>query len=511
MKVVSSAEVKTVLSSVLSSRNEVSVIQRFVKCHSVKPSVMRTCWRKGGNCEGWILSSNYEYGSAAKVNEISKFIVNTKMHKAFNAVKCSSDKYLRETLAAVKSIGKFVETYLKITFTELVCDFIKDEGGNWWYLNTRAFLIAEDIKVDVRLITNHDDEPLENAAKKKLESYTKCRKCRYCYKTIAEHLMTHKLTLMMILQCDQHLIRLGKSFPWLERSYYLHLDAVNLYVEHKICDSCYKFYKEIEKLVALETELARLSGIKIPTDNRNAISITAVPYFKGQSAQFGTRLQKMKYDVEMPEGWQLPRDKQLKIELANDNLNVEKYRLMVYVHGMRDIPVQFLDSPNKYSIQYELLGQKVRFPISFRQHELCDESLFKIVIEKIKIFYFFAEKRDNIKNYIKNNPAITVTLLENEEKFGSLELELDEFRSDKVLKRDFFKMFSGKKVFPYLSWGLFISVGLFQSGSISTSSLKLSKKEGLLIPEPDYHNADPLPEDWINMIIEKPDRQIERN
>ena len=48
-KVVSSAEMKTVLSSVLSNRSEVSVIQRFVKCQSVKPSIMRTCWRKNGN------------------------------------------------------------------------------------------------------------------------------------------------------------------------------------------------------------------------------------------------------------------------------------------------------------------------------------------------------------------------------------------------------------------------------------------------------------------------------
>lgn len=37
-----------------------------------------------------MLNSSYEYASSAKVNEISKFIVNTKMPKAFNAVKCNS-------------------------------------------------------------------------------------------------------------------------------------------------------------------------------------------------------------------------------------------------------------------------------------------------------------------------------------------------------------------------------------------------------------------------------------
>jgi hypothetical protein len=42
--------------------------------------------------------------------------------------------------------------------------------------------------------------------------------------------MTHKLTLMMLLQCDQHLIKIGKSFPWLERCYTQLVGAVNLYV-----------------------------------------------------------------------------------------------------------------------------------------------------------------------------------------------------------------------------------------------------------------------------------------
>lgn len=47
--------------------------------------------------------------------------------------------------------------------------------------------------------------------------------------------------------------------------------------------------------MGLEKKLAELTGIKIPADNKSAISITSVPYFKGHSAQFGTRLQKMKY------------------------------------------------------------------------------------------------------------------------------------------------------------------------------------------------------------------------
>ena len=61
-------------------------------------------------------------------------------------------------------------------------------------------------------------------------------------------------------------------------------------------------------------------------------------------------------------------------------------------------------------------------------------------------------------------------------------MELNDFRSDKVIKRDYFKMFSGKNIFPYLSWGLFATLGLYEGMEIETSSLRLSKQNGLLFP-----------------------------
>jgi hypothetical protein len=54
--------------------------------------------------------------------------------------------------------------------------------------------------------------------------------------------------------------------------------------------------------------MARLTGIKISTDNKNIVSITSVPTFKGHSPQFGSRLQKVKYDPNMPQDWGLPKN-----------------------------------------------------------------------------------------------------------------------------------------------------------------------------------------------------------
>ena len=58
---------KIVLSNVLSNRGELNVIQKFVKSTSSKASVVRTAWRSNGPNESWILNSNYEYTSEAKV------------------------------------------------------------------------------------------------------------------------------------------------------------------------------------------------------------------------------------------------------------------------------------------------------------------------------------------------------------------------------------------------------------------------------------------------------------
>jgi hypothetical protein len=65
------------------------------------------------------------------------------MHKReiFKVDSCRDKKYSK--ISIIKSEDNFSR--------------VKDEGGNWWYINTKAFILAEDIKVDVKLITMHDD------------------------------------------------------------------------------------------------------------------------------------------------------------------------------------------------------------------------------------------------------------------------------------------------------------------------------------------------------------------
>lgn len=87
--------------------------------------------------------------------------------------------------------------------------------------------------------------------------------------------------------------------------------------------------------------MSGIVGVSTKSDNRNLMSITAVPSFKGYSPQFGSRFQKIKYDTEMPKNWGFPKDQQVLIGLEDASKMVNRCRIMLYVHGLRDIPMHY--------------------------------------------------------------------------------------------------------------------------------------------------------------------------
>ena len=109
--------------------------------------------------------------------------------------------------------------------------------------------------------------------------------------------------------------------------------------------------------MSLEKRLAVVTGVRVKEDNRNVVSITGIPTFKGHSPKFGSRFQKVKYDTDMPKNWGLPKDQQLKIGLQNSSTKtVHRSRFMIFIHGIRDIPFEFLENKKKYSIKYSFLN-----------------------------------------------------------------------------------------------------------------------------------------------------------
>ena len=74
-------------------------------------------------------------------NQELKFVINSKKKHSYFTFYASSGKHLEETMVYMNNIVKFVESHSDIVFEELVCDFLKDEAGIWWYINSKALLV----------------------------------------------------------------------------------------------------------------------------------------------------------------------------------------------------------------------------------------------------------------------------------------------------------------------------------------------------------------------------------
>ena len=57
-------------------------------------------------------------------------------------MKSNTGKFYEETMPYLFEIKRFIEHNIGVTFEQLVCDFIRDEAGTWWFLNLKAYVLA---------------------------------------------------------------------------------------------------------------------------------------------------------------------------------------------------------------------------------------------------------------------------------------------------------------------------------------------------------------------------------
>ena len=169
---VSGIELSELVQSMGSTRGEIVALQRFVKSASVKAFIVRTVWRKDCPPKCYTITSNYEFGSEENVPELQKLTTVTKSMRGCSIVESKGGRFLQDTLVYVNNITKYLTTHLRLNFEEFVADFTKDEGGNWWFLNCKAFVLANpDQKLNFKHITMFGD--YEEIVSREVRSKTK--------------------------------------------------------------------------------------------------------------------------------------------------------------------------------------------------------------------------------------------------------------------------------------------------------------------------------------------------
>ena len=103
------------------------------------------------------------------------------------------------------------------------------------------------------------------------EDYMNVKVCKYCECYCPRKELSHKMTLKMIMLLDRHLMLRGKTCAWLQRSDLKQIDPSLLYLEHRVCNMCYRLYKEAEKLMEVELLLAQRVGLPSTETTRYAL------------------------------------------------------------------------------------------------------------------------------------------------------------------------------------------------------------------------------------------------
>jgi len=189
------------------------VIQKYIKSHGKHAFICRTVFREGTNSYCFLITNRKGFFDE-EVPEAQRFLVtngqNTRNQGKFTIAKTATGKHLAETLPILKEIVNNMRFQRGIYLTELVGDFIRDEEGNWWLTDVKAFKTDERPRATLA-------SPSHQLQLGEKEKYQRTRECRYCEISYLESELTHKLTKQMLIEMDRYLLHLGRNYEWLSR------------------------------------------------------------------------------------------------------------------------------------------------------------------------------------------------------------------------------------------------------------------------------------------------------
>jgi hypothetical protein len=181
---------------------------------------------------------------------------------------------------------------------------------------------------------------------------------------------------------------------------------------------------------------------------------------------------------------------------------MQRYRFIIYLVSIDEMTPA--DSSRNYFIEYSLMNIKVRYKLDIPQ-----EGIKAVTINRLRVIYAFSHDRKALNDYLNSTSFLTIHLvsetLDKKDRvvWGSLNLELKDFLSENVIKREYYKMFNLKGV-PW-GWGLEANIGLDSGGFVDTSRMIFRNiNEQVYYPEnADYYCCEPLPSEWMTFIRER--------
>lgn len=472
--VINSTDLRSRLSEF--SGGEPCVVQRFIKSKGPVAFTVRTWYRKQGRSCVYVITNKITFANET-AEPRKRCLTSTTEKDATNIITSMTGRYLNETLPLIKKLAQFIENNMGCEVLELACDFIKDENNKWWFTTCKAFKLGErepdmhGFIIDKPYWSSDSDaDESENASMH--TDYQRLKRCRLCqvYHPISS--LLHQLTIKMITQTDQHLRERGVMIQWLDRAEYRHSGMATVYQSYSVCKDCYTLYELTEEL----KEIQRISSL-----------VFSIPY-KPTEVNYG----------EMPENWEFMANSA--VVITNEKPNTVKdetreskpmklFRMVVILLGIEEISE---DMQHDYVIKFSMFNLEQVYPLD--EMKWIDK---RIVLNKFRMFQFFANTRNQFKQYLNVNNIFTIQICKGNKVISKADLEMIDFRNQIVKHKKYYKVLSkGADIIGYLNCQLAIE----EEGFIDVTNIQLQPHNGLFVPPEDFILCLPMPDEWLEIL-----------
>eukprot|EP00742_Colponemidia_sp_Colp-10_P005596 GILJ01005982.1.p1 GENE.GILJ01005982.1~~GILJ01005982.1.p1 ORF type:complete len:988 (+),score=146.86 GILJ01005982.1:2024-4987(+) len=508
--VMNTRELSLLVPAITSSAGEKMVIQKFIKCRGPKPFVCRAVWRQDKAPQAWIITGKTGFADEHERNYLKRFCTTTEIAHSCSIIQ-SSGQACKETWQLTADIKKYTERCLNVHFDEFVADFIKDEGGQWWFIQVKAFHLVHKMSPNVAAFVMQNDDgemELEPTAthektlnlKGEVQRLVRCKFCQVGYKLDE---LAFEMTMKMIIDTEDHLRHRGRSFSWLDRADLRSVvDTPLLYRTHRVCRSCYKLYQQTEELKDLEGRFAKAIGIPCGKKAKELKEALMQRIKREQMKNHSNGDVESVDDSEVKE-LEIGRYGEAMIVVKEKNYVTDggmltRCRLLTFFQELRDIPVGW-DSTHTYSLEYSLFNYTTRMPLEVRRSLRSEITV--VPVNKLRVFYFFVDDRKGISDYVNEQKVLTVRLLCGSKVLGKVSFDLHDFQSSLVNKREFYQIFQGDDSLNTCS--LKMTMGVIEGEKEDIAGLELHPHHGIYLPKDDYYTCDPLPDEWIDLLPDK--------
>jgi hypothetical protein len=239
------------------------VFQRYVKCKGSKACIARIIWSNTLPCTGYMISNKKNMFDMSEKEPAKRLLINTDIINSLHIYKMNGSA-VAELERTTGMIAKYVQncTRPKITISEMACDFIRDEDGQYWFLQVKALKRELPSSNNRKQKSNNDEDDDEDmggegssgvgsgsgnslsstASSKRRKDYIRLKECRMCLNQYPPNELTYAMSLKMIYATEKHLKRRSVRLAWFDRPEFNNIKDTSVwYQAHKVCKNWYEY------------------------------------------------------------------------------------------------------------------------------------------------------------------------------------------------------------------------------------------------------------------------------